>query len=508
MSARGVPQLQIEVDGADANELRAVSEVTIFRALSQPSQCELTLRGPQGPLGRGQSPLGRALRVGVEGHSEAAFEGEVTAVDHEYDAGGLHTLHVRAYDRLHRLRKRQPVRAHTDVCAQTLAERLVADLGLSVEAARPGPHRRLVIQHRTSDLQLLIAEAARAGLYLSLVDRQLRLVGLEGHGELEGHGAPQPLHLGKELLKVSIEVNTEAALRRVEANAWNMPKALPLRVVCDTPPIAPNLETRIEQTGVGGTGARTLTLAAASTLEQAEACAEALLEHGHAVRAIVRGTCEGNPALHPGLAISLQGVAAELEGTYVLTEVRHRVDSQAGFVTEISTAPPPPLSAGAETVTLLAVVSAVDDPDDRGRLRACLPSVGEIETDWMPVCLPGAGAGKGLVALPELGDSILVLAESRDLTRAVVLGGLFGDAAPPKTARGSAPGRRLSLTTADGQRLLLDSTGKSLRIDDGNGSSLRFGPGGVRLSSNTDLVIEAPGKSLTLRAAAIDFERA
>ena len=55
------------------------------------------------------------------------------------------------------------------------------------------------------------------------------------------------------------------------------------------------------------------------------------------------------------------------------------------------------------------VVKSVDDPDQLGRVQVTLPTLGDIESAWMEVLSVGAGSGKGLVALPDVDDSVLVL---------------------------------------------------------------------------------------------------
>jgi hypothetical protein len=45
------------------------------------------------------------------------------------------------------------------------------------------------------------------------------------------------------------------------------------------------------------------------------------------------------------------------------------------------------------------------------------------------------------------------------------------------------------------------------RLETGAGDVLEFGPAGTHVRATGDLVIEAPGRRMLLRAAAIDFDR-
>ena len=190
----GLPDLLIEVGGAPvgAGDAEALEGVRIQQRLSLPTQCELAFVNPRGPLAEATSlPRGESLRVALRDTSEPLFNGEVTAVEHSYQPSHGHEVHLRGYDLLHRLRKRQPVRAHVQVSARELAQELVSDLGLSVETTEDSPIFARLIQHSQSDLDLLIEVAARCGLYFTLRDDVLQLLTLEGMGE------SMPLALGE-----------------------------------------------------------------------------------------------------------------------------------------------------------------------------------------------------------------------------------------------------------------------------------------------------------------------
>jgi hypothetical protein len=129
-----LPEVTLSVDGAllDPQQMRALEEVRISLRLSQPAQCELVFRDPPGPL----EPVGRLvpgvrLQVSLRTEGTPLFTGEVTAVETLYEPSRGQAILVRGYDLLHRLRKRQPVRAHLQETLPDLARALVADLGLT-----------------------------------------------------------------------------------------------------------------------------------------------------------------------------------------------------------------------------------------------------------------------------------------------------------------------------------------------------------------------------------------
>ena len=61
-------------------------------------------------------------------------------------------------------------------------------------------------------------------------------------------------------------------------------------------------------------------------------------------------------------------------------------------------------------------------------------------------------------------------------------------------------------STAAGQSLLFDAAQKSVKLENKNAGSLEITASGVHLRSGGDLVIEAPGQTITIRAKAVHFE--
>ncbi|AKJ07346.1 phage baseplate assembly protein V [Archangium gephyra] len=502
-SVRGLPELRVEVDGVPMapEELRALESVRVQQHLSLPAQCELTFTDPRGALATRGLPPGTALRISVAARREPLFVGEVTAVEYVHGASGTRQVRVRSYDLLHRLRKRQPVRVHAQVTPRDLARELVSDLGLSVEASEPGPLSHHLIQHGQSDLEFLVEQTERCGLWLVLAEGVLRVLSLDGHGD------PVPLVMGESLLEASVEVNGDPACRSVSSAGWN---ALQGQVYTASPSggrVGRRVEASVPPERVGGSGERALVNENAEDTAHAEALARAELDHRLAREVVLTGVAEGDPRLRPGTRVDVRGVVPVVAGQYVLTSVTHTLEAQHGFLSELSSAPPPRRTRPRASSVVPGVVSRVDDPDNKGRVRVSLPTCGDVETDWMQVLCAGAGAGKGLVMLPDVGDTVLLVLSGEDPARGVVVGGLYGANGPPDTGVSGAAVRRFNLLTPGGLKLRLNDETQTLRVEDQLGSYLQLSPHVVRLHAETALEIEAPGKSVTIEAATIDFRR-
>ncbi len=241
---------------------------------------------------------------------------------------------------------------------------------------------------------------------------------------------------------------------------------------------------------------------------QADSLAQAELDRRVSSEVTFHGLAEGNSRLRPGARIKVAGVATPLAGTYVLTEVKHRIDEASGFLSELGTAPPQPRPRGRAAVTTPATVTRVDDPDGLGRVQVTLPTFGGVQTGWMPVLGLGAGKGKGLVVLPDVGDEVLLLLAHEDPDQGIVLGGLYGSGGPVDPGIVDAATRRFTLLSAAGHKVRLDDHDKSIRIQDATGSYLELTPKKVTLHAEVDLEISAPGRQVAIKAKAVDFETA
>jgi phage baseplate assembly protein V len=496
----------VEVDGAPLPiaDARSLSEVRVRQRLLVPTACVLTFVTPSADLAAGRVlAVGARLRVTVTDHADALFDGEVTAIEHRLGPSGPHEVQVRGYDRLHRLRKRQPVRGHVHATVAGLAREMLSGEGVTVESDVADPQWEKVFQHRQTDFDLLVEMAQRSGAYFTLHDNVLRIM------SLQGTGMPIQLSMGEELLEARMEVNADATCRSAKATGWD-----PARV---EPHTGRATQARVGRaTGVGtslpsawSTGERILAGEVVQDDRQADAVAQAELDYRAAQEVVFEGMAEGDPRLRPGSRVQLRGVPTAFVGEYTLTSVTHALDADRGFISELSTVPPTcggPRPRG--TLIALGRVSHVDDPENLGRVQVTLPAYDGLETGWMGVLTAGAGKDKGLIAIPDVGDRVLVLCAKEDPAQGVVLGGLYGADCPPDGGVENGAVKRYTLVTPGGQRIRLDDTRKAIRLEISSGSYVDLSPEKLELHSASELVVEAPGKAIVIRGLTVDFEQA
>ena len=496
-----VGQLTVEIDGAPLapSEAACLSGLRVRHALSLPAQCELAFHGI-GPELADRAPdlVGSSLKVA--GDNGAAFEGEITAVEHSYGPDGGKELRLRGYDVLHRLRKRQSVKFRDDVDAGELSRQFAADLGLSADISESGPRWPRLAQWQQTDFEVLAGVTARAGLYFAVGDGTLRLFTLAGWGD------PIKLTLGDDLLEASFEANGDGAWSEVVAAGWD---PLTGKLFDDTVGSARSgrsLGVPASTADVGGAARRSVVNLPLPDSSHVRADAQGELDRAAANALTVRAVAAGRTDLLPGAKVLLQGVHTKLSGTYVLSEVVHTLSAERGFVSEFATAVPTP-SRSAVAVIAQGVVSQVDDPDSQGRVSVKLPGYQSIETGWMRVLLPAAGKDKGFIALPDEGDEVLVLLPNGDPALGVVLGGLYGTDGVPDMGISSGRVKRHCWRSPRGHYVEIDDEKDQITVTNANGSTLQLGNNKFTISAATDLDIKASGKSIAITAAAVDFRK-
>ncbi|MFJ2085969.1 contractile injection system protein, VgrG/Pvc8 family [Micromonospora chokoriensis] len=487
----------VELTGAARQRIRSLR---VAARLDQPTQAELVLATTAGagafdPAVRPGATLG----VRLADHADALFDGEVTAVEIDYAADGAALLRLRAYDPLHRLRKRQGLRVFTSVTAVEVARELCGEVGLAVTADVDGPRVERLLQHRHSDLELLREVAGRAGLHLAADGDGVRLVTLAGYGE------PIALTLGAGVHTLRLSTNADQASGASVALGWHPQRAEVISQQADEARCGRPADDRPDPADVGAGGVRTAVDQPGRSDDELAALAQARLDTRAATLVTAEGVAEGDPALRPGRRIDLGGVPDPVAGAYVLTEVVHTVDGN-GHLTRFSTVPPvtPPAPTGGAVVTLGSVTD-VADPDGLGRVRLTLPAYGDLDAGWLAVLCPGAGRGKGLVALPDPDDTVLVVLPGGEPASGIVLGSLFGAVEPYDAGIDDGRARRWTMRTAGGQSIVVDDVNRSLRLATEGGSFLELTPDLATLHAASDLVISAPGRAMVVRARSVDF---
>jgi len=485
-----IPIIQVSLDGhlLPDRDTTGLTGLRLQQRLSQPSLCELYFRDPPGPLDfLAEAYAGQELRVSLPGYSQDLFQGDLTALEYHHMAGNQREVYLRAYDRLHRLRKRQTVSSFEDINLAKLTKTLCRNLGLdALKVIHSDLAWPLIIQHGQTDFDLLVEMATLEGLYLTTRGNDLHLITLAGMA-----GDPIQLTLDENLHEAHLEVNADSACDRVIAWGWNTSPVELTHGEAKAPRTGRHIRTKVSVTTAGGLPERSLVNQAAPSHKHAAALAQAELDRRVASEVTFRGLTQGNPALQPGSIIEVDGVAPNVAGCYVLTQVTHLIDA-SGYRTEVGTDPPQVASSPQADIATFGEVFNVSDPSGLARVRVRLPVYNDVQSHWMSVVIPGAGADKGLIALPDVGDTVLVLLPGGNPGLGFVLGGLYAQHKPPDSGVDLGRVRTYTWITPSNQKIQLhdDLTGGKIRLESGSGS-----------------YIELNGGRITISGHAIDFEK-
>jgi uncharacterized protein involved in type VI secretion and phage assembly len=182
--------------------------------------------------------------------------------------------------------------------------------------------------------------------------------------------------------------------------------------------------------------------------------------------------------------------------SFLVTQVTHVVDqdgrysnSFSGIIDEIEVIPmaEPKISiAGSQ----IATVKSNDDPKKQGRVKVqtLWQNTKNKTTGWLRVQAPDAGSSekvsgnRGLVTIPEIGDTVMLGFEFNNPDRPFVAGSIFTS----KTGTGGGDANKTkSLTTRSGSTISLDDSDGSLYIKDKHGSDSK-----IKLDGNQNMTIE------------------
>lgn len=492
---------RVRIAGQDASPAfwEAVAEIRIRQARSRPTGVEITLTSTPRALPRAGA-VGDELQVEL-GDGALRFVGDITTVSRHHDTTGIQVLRIRAFDRLHRLRHRQTVRSFTEDEPVAIARQVLAGAALDLDADGPWTRLDLRSQHRENDLAFLAGLLDRIGGHLDVDGTTARLRGYAATG------SSVTLALGSDLTELTTSATSEGVADVVHAMAWDPARAEAVAVSVDSPTAEPATGVDIELPHLGQE--RWLHDTGSLDVESARAEAQAVLDRSVSSAVRMSGRAIDRPDLRPGVRCEFLDHSGSHVGTHTLAVVDHRLTG-AGLVSELSShrpSGPRESAAGPATILVRAIVTGVDDPERRGRVRLALPTMGGATSPWLDVVHPGASGERGLIAVPAPDDVVLAVFPEGDLARGVVIGGLLGRAGPARRVVDGERVVRHLWHSSEHQYVALDDRAGSVVARNRAGSRLQLTPDLVELHSETDVVIAAPGKTITIRAAAVEFEQ-
>jgi phage protein D len=412
-----------------------IKEIRVVDHLRLPDVCSFSVIYP-GAERLDQHPFAIAtaleIRLGATEDTQATtlFRGEIVTLEPEFGAGSVE-LHVRAYDRSHRLHRSRQVRTFQNQTASDIVTRIVRDAGLSPQCDASGPPFEFMQQNNETDWDFIWRLADRIGFEFLIEDR------------IAHFRRPSPA-------ADAVELNWPDTLRSFSPRLTAVQQVDEVSVFAYDPKTKRILRGRasrpnqLAQIGVprsevaGQFGAAKVHVATEPVKSQAEAnaLAQALLDRLANAYVAAEGLTFGNPAIKAGSSVKVSGVGGKFSGTYRVATSTHILRGGSTYETKFANSPVHTMSGamgGADGTGLdfgaqlvLGRVTNNADPAKMGRVRVYFPALGEEhEGAWARVAVSSAGNERGLMMLPVPGEEVLLAFEHGDTTRPYVIGSLF-----------------------------------------------------------------------------------
>ncbi len=153
------------------------------------------------------------------------------------------------------------------------------------------------------------------------------------------------------------------------------------------------------------------------------------------------------------------------------------------------------------------IVTDTQDPLMTGRIRAKVPDLlGEQESGWALPCLPFAGTGMGLFALPAVGASVWIEFEQGDLDYPIWTGCWWGSSKDLPQGAASPPFKKTILMTEGGNSVTLDDTPGSggITLETSGGQKITLSASGIEIDNGQGGKISISGLQVSINDGGLE----
>jgi Rhs element Vgr protein len=555
-----LPTIKITCGGRPLPDHIEVLDLEIDWAINRVPQATLTLLDGSLPDRRFAISDGSLLAPGSKvsialGYvsdgplAKQVFEGIVTRHAVNATSEGCR-LRVQLSDRAIQLTRARRSAIYSQVSDAEVMRKLIQGAGLRVGriVSTPITHPELV-QFNVSDWDFLVSRADVLGLAVRVSKGSVSVLplALGPPARLLNHGLDDTREL-------ELEIDGAQQWASLSVSGWDaatLKRSQPVRAKSGNLKIG----SQSDQSLVTAVKAPAATLfhGAPTAPQELQSWADARM--GKLRRSLLRGTVtvDGSASLKPLDTVDIKGVGARFNGRALVSGVTHTVNRDGwnthltlGASAECFVRAPDLLempSAGllpAATGLQIAIVQSLDaDPKGELRVRVRLPHMGGAKGElWARLLTPDAGAKRGFVFRPEVGDEVVLGFLNDDPRQPLILGAMFGSKnTPPQPVQApdkknnlraivsragtrivfddAAPALRLETTAsgnADGtykNRISINEKEKTITIEDQHKNKILLSEQGIALSSEKDISLAAKGevKIKGMRAVTVDGKK-
>jgi uncharacterized protein involved in type VI secretion and phage assembly len=460
-----IPTLKIDGQPATDSLLEDILQISIEESLHLPGMFTLVIRNDYFSARDGENPwmyddkfaIGKSIEIGFtssttedndfsEAKVNTLINGEITAIEAQFNPESQAPIIIRGYDKSHRLHRGRYNRSFQNMKDSDIVSKIIQEVGISAgtidKSGGPygfGEPPGYVFQENQTNMEFLRERAARCGFELFVQDDKLNF-------RKPTAGDSLTLKWLKEITSFHVRISSAEQVSSVEVRGWDYQNKQ--AIVSSKTSQTGGIVTSINQ-GKGETVSKAFIGSPkmivvdqpVSSSDESDAIAQSLYNElsGEFVQADAKAV--GNPEIRPGKVIKLTEMG-KYSGSYYVTETRHIFQNRF-YTTEFSirglrgedllTAMTPKTRLQPGQTLLIGIVSQNKDPKKWGRVKVKFPTLtNDHESEWARVVAIGAGLNRGFDCLPEVNDEVLVGFEHGDIHRPFVIGGVWnGKDAPP-----------------------------------------------------------------------------
>lgn len=243
-----------------------------------------------------------------------------------------------------------------------------------------------------------------------------------------------------------------------------------------------------------------------------------------------------------GEYLKLSGWGDPFDGKVLISGIAHQFTLDQGWSTQLtvgmpsSNLSPKPISdnEGAEALQRPSVrglhvgkvVRLEADPDGAFRIAVRIPILGNHDQEiWARMAHTNAGAQRGVIFYPEIGDEVILGFLNEDPRDAIILGSVNSSAIPsPVTPSDdnfqkgifTRSGMKLvfdedeksvTINTPSGNQICLNENEKTVALADQSGNRIKLNPNGIELSSPNSIQITS-GSEVKIQGTTIEIQAA
>lgn len=422
-----------------------------------------------------------SISLGYHGSTEQVFKGIVIAQRIRIREGGSQLM-VECRDASYKMTTIRRSGYFYESSDSEVMESLITRNGLDAAVDATAHSHPELVQYHCSDWDFMVTRAQANGMVCIVDAGKILIKKPDLNQDTAGTAS-----FGSNILEFDAEMDGRNQYPEVNAQGWNLADQQVLKVEGNDPSLALNGNLSVTQLA-DSIKNKALELKHGGKLNDVQlkewADAKWLFQQLAKTRGRVR--VQGVSQVTPGGMITLEGVGDRFSGDVYVSGVFHHfaegnwtVDIQFGMNPEwfsesrdIHANSASGLFAAIRGLQTGVVTQLQDDPEAEERILVRIPIINEQEQGiWCRWSSLDAGAERGMVFRPEIGDEVIVGFVNEDPNQGIVLG-MLHSSAKPTPIEAKDENHEKGYVSRNGLQLLFDDEKKSVRLETPNGKSI------------------------------------